>query len=40
MQLDFEQGDVVFLPQREGLVVTWDTPSYGRWLYVMYPHRS
>ena len=39
-KLDFEQGDVVFLPQREGLVVTWDTPSYGRWLYVTYPHRS
>ena len=40
VQLDFEQGDVVFLPQREGLVVTWDTASYGRWLYVTYQHRS
>ena len=39
VKLDFEQGDVVFLPQREGLVVTWDTASYGRWLYVTYPHR-
>ena len=38
VQLDFEPGDIVFLPRREGLVVTWDTPSYGKWLYVASPH--
>ena len=26
-RLDFEPGDVVFVPQREGLKVSWDTPS-------------
>ena len=39
VQLDFEPGDIVFLPQRDGLVITWDTSSYGKWLYVMSPHR-
>jgi uncharacterized cupin superfamily protein len=28
-RLDFEPGDVIFVPQREGLKVSWDTPSYG-----------
>lgn len=35
---DFEPGDVVFIPQQEGLKVLWDTPSYGRFFYVTYPH--
>jgi ethanolamine utilization protein EutQ (cupin superfamily) len=39
VQLDFEPGDIVFLPQREGLVITWDTSSYGKWLYVTSPRR-
>jgi ethanolamine utilization protein EutQ (cupin superfamily) len=37
-RLDFEPGDVVFVPQREGLKVSWDTPSYGKFFYVTYPH--
>lgn len=37
-RLDFEPGDVVFIPQREGLKVSWDTPSYGKFFYVTYPH--
>jgi ethanolamine utilization protein EutQ (cupin superfamily) len=35
---DFESGDVVFVPQQAGLMVSWDTPSYGRFFYVTYPH--
>lgn len=35
---DFDPGDVVFIPQREGLKVAWDTPSYGKFFYVTYPH--
>ncbi len=35
---DFEPGDVVFVPQLEGLKVLWDTPSYGKFFYVTYPH--
>ena len=35
---DVAVGDVVFIPQREGLKVSWDTPSYGKFFYVTYPH--
>jgi ethanolamine utilization protein EutQ (cupin superfamily) len=35
---EFEPGDVVYIPQQEGLRVLWDTPSYGRFFYVTYPH--
>ena len=38
VRLDFEPGDVVFVPQREGLKVSWDSPSYGKFFYVTYPH--
>jgi ethanolamine utilization protein EutQ (cupin superfamily) len=34
----FEPGDVVFIPQREGLKVLWESNSYGRFYYVTYPH--
>ena len=34
----FEPGDIVFIPQQEGLVVWWHTPSYGKFAYVTYPH--
>ena len=34
----FEPGDVVYIPQQVGLVVSWDTPSYGKFAYVTYPH--
>lgn len=37
-QYALDPGDVVFVPQREGLKVAWDTPSYGRFFYVTYPH--
>ena len=38
LRFDFEPGDVVYVPQREGLVVSWHTPSYGKFFYVTYPH--
>jgi ethanolamine utilization protein EutQ (cupin superfamily) len=34
----FEPGDVVFIPQQAGLVVSWSTHSYGKFAYVTYPH--
>lgn len=34
----FRPGDMVFIPQQEGLVVQWNSPSYGKFLYVTYPH--
>ena len=34
----FEPGDVVFIPQQQGLKVNWHTPEYGKFLYVTYPH--
>jgi len=37
-RLEFEPGDVVFVPQQEGLRVVWETPSYGKFFYVTYPH--
>ena len=37
-RLNFEPGDVVFVPQQAGLKVSWDSPSYGKFFYVTYPH--
>lgn len=34
----FEPGDVAYIPQQAGLKVVWSTPSYGKFLYVTYPH--
>ncbi len=34
----FRPGDVVFIPQKAGLVVYWSTESYGKFFYVTYPH--
>lgn len=34
----FRPGDVAFIPRRAGLKVVWDSPSYGKFYYVTYPH--
>ena len=34
----FNPGDVVYIPRKEGLLVYWSTASYGRFFYVTYPH--
>jgi ethanolamine utilization protein EutQ (cupin superfamily) len=34
----FRPGDVVYIPQKAGLVVYWGTESYGKFFYVTYPH--
>jgi ethanolamine utilization protein EutQ (cupin superfamily) len=34
----FLPGDVVYIPQAKGLVVLWETDSYGKFFYVTYPH--
>jgi ethanolamine utilization protein EutQ (cupin superfamily) len=34
----FQPGDVAFIPQRAGLKVLWESPSYGKFYYVTYPH--
>jgi ethanolamine utilization protein EutQ (cupin superfamily) len=34
----FLPGDVVYIPQVAGLVVLWETESYGKFFYVTYPH--
>ncbi len=34
----YKPGDVVFIPQKKGLVVYWSTTTYGRFFYVTYPH--
>ncbi len=34
----FAPGDLVYIPQQEGLVVLWETDSYGKFAYVTYPH--
>jgi ethanolamine utilization protein EutQ (cupin superfamily) len=36
--MNFQPGDVAFIPQRAGLKVVWESPSYGRFYYVTYPH--
>ena len=37
-RFEFGPGDVVFVPQQTDLKVLWDTPSYGKFFYVTYPH--
>ena len=34
----FRPGDVVYIPQKKGLLVYWSTDSYGKFFYVTYPH--
>lgn len=34
----FLPGDVVYIPQEAGLVVLWSTETYGKFVYVTYPH--
>lgn len=34
----YRPGDVVYIPQKKGLVVYWSTATYGRFFYVTYPH--
>jgi ethanolamine utilization protein EutQ (cupin superfamily) len=34
----FEAGDIVYIPQKEGLVVTWTTDEYAKFVFVTYPH--
>ncbi len=31
-------GDIVYIPQKKGLLVYWSTESYGKFFYVTYPH--
>ena len=31
-------GDVVYIPQKKGLLVYFSTDSYGKFFYVTYPH--
>jgi ethanolamine utilization protein EutQ (cupin superfamily) len=35
---DFEPGDILFVPQTEGLLVGFGAPEYGKFFYVTYPH--
>jgi len=34
----FLPGDVVYIAQTAGLLVSWSTESYGKFFYVTYPH--
>ena len=35
---DLAAGDVFYIPQKQGLVVSFASESYGRFYYVTYPH--
>lgn len=34
----YEPGDIVYIPQKKGLVVTWSTDAYAKFVFVTYPH--
>jgi ethanolamine utilization protein EutQ (cupin superfamily) len=34
----YRPGDVVYIPQKKGLVVYCRTATYGKFFYVTYPH--
>jgi len=36
--MKYEVGDVVFIPQKKGLVITFSTEDYARFVFVTYPH--
>ena len=36
--MKYEVGDVVYIPQKQGLVVTFGTESYAKFVFVTYPH--
>ena len=35
---ELRPGDVVYIPQKKGLLVYFSTDSYGKFFYVTYPH--
>ena len=35
---EVQAGDVVYIPQKNGLKVEWSSPKSGRGFYVTYPH--
>jgi ethanolamine utilization protein EutQ (cupin superfamily) len=36
--MKYEAGDIVYIPQKEGLVVTWSAEDYAKFAFVTYPH--
>ncbi len=36
--MKYEVGDVVYIPQKKGLVVTFSTDGYAKFVFVTYPH--
>jgi len=36
--MKYEVGDVVYIPQKQGLVVTFSTENYAKFVFVTYPH--
>lgn len=38
MVMKYEVGDVVYIPKKEGLVVTFSTENYAKFVFVTYPH--
>lgn len=36
--MKYEAGDVVYIPQKQGLVVNFSTVSYAKFAFVTYPH--
>lgn len=35
---DFRPGDILYVPQKAGLVVSFAAAEYGKFFYVTYPH--
>lgn len=36
--MKYEVGDVVYIPQKQGLVMTFSTEGYAKFVFVTYPH--
>lgn len=36
--LKYEVGDTFYIPQKEGLVITFSTEDYAKFVFVTYPH--
>jgi ethanolamine utilization protein EutQ (cupin superfamily) len=36
--MKFEVGDIVYIPQKEGLLVNFSTEDYAKFVFVTYPH--
>lgn len=36
--LNFEKGDIIYIPQEKDKTIVWSSESYSKFVFVTYPH--